>query len=124
MGRVVVDANSFSMVMVSQHANVEGFDVGQDGVATLKLNGVLRCATAASVANTKVGGRDVIEPAPYEVVAVHDENAGDSFAFTAFFKPGEAPINYAIFGPKATFTGEMQTGAVTIKPLKSLTLLG
>lgn len=124
MGRVVVDANSFSMVMLSEHTNVEEFEVSQDGVATLKLNGILWCATAASVANTKVGGRDIIEPAPFEVVAVRDEKAGDSFAFTAFFKPDQAPINYAIFGPKATFTGKMQTGAVTIKPIKNLTLLG
>jgi len=40
--------------------------------------------------------------------------AGDSFAYTAFFDETEAPVNFAIFGPKATFTGTMVEGEVTI----------
>jgi hypothetical protein len=31
-----------------------------------------------------------------------------------FFDPEQAPVNYAIFGPKATFTGDMVAGEVSI----------
>ena len=123
MGRVVIDAKSFSMVMLSKIVHVSDFTLDSAGVATLKLNGNLGCATAASVANTKIGGRDVVEPAPFQITAVHNEKAGDSFAFTVFFQKDVAPINYAIFGSNPTFTGDMSYGAVTIKPAKSLTLL-
>ncbi len=123
MGKVVVDANSFSMVMVSKTVHISDFSVNQEGAAKLKLNGNLACATAASVANTKMGGRDAKEPAPFEITAIDDEKAGNSFAFTVFFQKDEAPLNYAIFGPKPTFTGKMQTGRVTIKPVKSIALL-
>ena len=124
MGKVVVDANSFSMIMISKKVAVSEFSVSPEGATKLKLNGNLNCATAATVANVKVGGREVIEPAPFEIEAVHDERAGDNFAFTVFFQPDKAPVNHAIFGPKATFTGKMQTGGVSIKPIRSLTLLG
>jgi hypothetical protein len=120
MGRVVVDANSFSMVMVTMDVQIPEFSVTPEGTTKLRMTGDVSCSTVASVANVKVGGRDVIEPAPFEIIAVHDEKAGDSFAFTAFFQPHTAPMNYAIFSPKATFTGKMQTGGLTIKPIKSL----
>ncbi len=122
MGKVVIDANSFSMVMVSKLVHVSGFNVNPGGAAKLNLNGTLGCATAASVANTKIGGRNVVESAPFEIVAVHDENAGDSFAFQVFFQKDEAPLNYSIFGPNPTFTGQMRTGNVTIKPVESVAL--
>lgn len=120
MGRVVVDANSFSMVMLTRDVQVPEFSVTPEGSVKLRMTGDLGCSTVASVANTKVGGRDLVEPAPFEIVAVHDEKAGDSFAFTAFFDANSAPVNYAIFGPKATFTGKIVTGGVTIKPINSL----
>ncbi len=122
MGRVIVDANSFSMVMVSKTVHVSSFTVDQAGVAKLNLNGDLGCATAASVASTKIGGRDVIESAPFEIVTVHDEKAGDSFAFQVFFQNDEAPVNYDIFGPNPIFTGKMKTGSVNIKPVESVAL--
>lgn len=122
MGKVVVDANSFSMVMISKTVHISSFAIDQAGAARLNLNGNLGCATAASVEKTKIGGRDVIEPAPFEIAAVHDEQAGDSFSFQVFFQRDEAPLNYGIFGPQATFTGKMQTGSVTIKPVESVAL--
>ncbi len=42
------------------------------------------------------------------------EQAGDTFASTVFFDPKEAPVNYSIFGPKFTFTGQMVEGEITI----------
>ena len=120
MGRVIVDANSFSMVMLTRDVQIPEFSVTPGGPAKLRMTGDISCSTVASVANTKVGGRDVIEPAPFEIVAVHDDKVGDSFAFTVSFQPDQAPLNYAIFGPKFTFTGKMQTGGVTIKSIKNL----
>lgn len=122
MGKVVIDANSFSMVMVSDLVHISDFTVNQGGAASLKLNGHLGCATAASVAKTRVGSRDVTEPAPFEIEATHDEKAGDSFAFKVFFQRDTAPLNYGIFGPNAIFTGKMKTGGVTIKPAESVAL--
>ncbi len=124
MGRVVVDANSFQMVMLTRDVQIPEFTVTPDGTVMVKLTGETDCSTVASVANTKVGGRDIVEPAPFEIVAVHDEKAGDSFAFTAFFDPNSAPVNYAIFGPKATFTGKILNGGVTIMSIKELASAG
>ena len=119
MGRVVVDANSFSMVMLTKDVQIPEFTVTEDS-AKLKMIGDVGCSTVASVANTKVGSRDVIEPGRFEIIAVHDDEAGDSFAFTVSFQSDQAPLNHAIFGPRFTFTGKMQSGGVTIKPIRSL----
>ena len=48
--------------------------------------------------------------------------AGDSFKFTVFFDPDDAPVNHAIFGPEFTFTGEMIDGEITIRDPASLRL--
>ena len=34
-----------------------------------------------------------------------------------FFDENTAPVNFAIFGPKFTFTGEITTGTVVVKKL-------
>ena len=94
------------------------------GPLTVKLTGEIDCSTVASVANTKVGGREIVEPAPFEIEAAYDEKAGDNFAFTVFFDPDKAPVNYAIFGPKATFTGKIQSSGLTIKSIKDLASAG
>ncbi len=66
----------------------------------------------------KIGSRTAKEHATYLIEAVDGGGgggkAGDSFAFTVFFDEKEAPVNYAIFGPKATFTGQMIEGEITI----------
>ena len=41
-------------------------------------------------------------------------DAGDWFEYTVFFDEELAPLNYAIFGPEFTFTGQMISGEVTI----------
>ena len=64
------------------------------------------------------GVREATEPATFEIAAVDGGPgggaAGDSFAFTVFFDPEQAPVNHAIFGPQATFTGEMVAGEVSV----------
>ena len=47
--------------------------------------------------------------------------AGDSFAFSVYFLKDTAPVNFAIFGPSATFTGDLVAGRVTIHSLDELT---
>ena len=124
MGRVVVDANSFAMIMLTKDVEVPEFTVTPEGPAQVKLTGEISCSTVASIASVKVGGRDIIEPASFEIIATYDEKAGDSFAFAMFFDPDMAPVNYAIFGPKTTFTGKMQSGGLTIKSRKDLASTG
>jgi hypothetical protein len=124
MGHVVVDANSFQMVMLTRDVEVPEFTVTSDGTAMVKLTGEIDCSTVASVASTKVGGMEIIEPAPFEIVAAKDAKAGDSFVFIVFFDPDKAPVNYAIFGPKATFTGKVVSGGLTITSLKDLARTG
>ena len=119
LGKVTIDANSFSMVMLTDTASIAGFTLIPEGAASIKLTGNLDCATEAVVAGTKFGSKQVQERGDYEIVAVHDGKLGDSFAFTAFFNETSSPVNYAIFGPKFTFTGKIVSGGVTIKPIQS-----
>lgn len=118
MGEVLIEANRFFMAMAS--TTIEQFLVttGPDGKRRVTMRGGLACATEVGQARTTLGSRTVAEHATYEVEAVDGGigggRAGDSFAFTVFFDPREAPVNHAIFGPKATFTGEMVEGEVTI----------
>lgn len=118
MGEVVIEANRFFMAMAS--TTIEQFLVttAPDGKLRVTMRGGLSCATEVGQAQTTLGSRTVAEHARYEVEAVDGGigggKAGDSFAFTVFFDPREAPVNHAIFGPKFTFTGEMVEGEVTI----------
>ncbi len=91
-----------------------------NGSLTATLEGRLSCATYAGTASVEVGSREAAEHARFRIEAT-DGGFGpnappDRFAFTVFFDPAEAPVNHAIFGPEATFTGEMIAGKVTIGP--------
>ncbi len=118
MGEVVIAPNQFYMAMVT--TTIEQFRVftSADGKRHAQLKGGLSCATEVGQATTKLGSRTASEHATYEIEAVDGGigggKAGDSFAFTVFFDQKEAPVNYAIFGPKFTFTGEMIEGEITI----------
>ncbi len=118
MGDVVIDANKFFMAMTT--TTVEQFLVSTapDGKRKVVMRGGLSCATEVGQARTTLGSRTAAEHATYEIEAVDGGvgggKAGDSFAFTVFFDPKEAPVNHAIFGPKFTFTGEMVEGEITI----------
>ena len=118
MGDVVIEANKFYMAMTT--TTVEQFLVSTaaDGKRQVVMRGGLSCATEVGQARTTFGSRSASEHATYEIEAVDGGigggKAGDSFAFTVFFDPKEAPLNNAIFGPKFTFTGEMVEGEITI----------
>lgn len=118
MGEVVIAKDTFYMSMVA--TTIEQFNVttAADGKRHVTMRGGLSCATEVSQATTKLGSRTIAEHAKYEIEAVDGGigggKAGDTFAYTALFDEQEAPINFAIFGPKATFTGELIEGEITI----------
>ena len=125
MGRVVIEPHSFFMGMYSNEMGLVSIKAAPGGKRVAKLAGQLGCATEAGTADITVGSREVTEPAFFEIEAVDGGHggAGDSFAFTVFFDPDQAPVNYGIFGPKATFTGELVAGEVTIAAPVTLPLL-
>ncbi|MGH2451566.1 MAG: hypothetical protein ACRDGE_09905 [Candidatus Limnocylindria bacterium] len=118
MGEVLIEANRFFMAMASTTIDQFLVTTTPDGTRRVTMRGGLSCATEVAQAQTTLGSRTVAEHATYEIQAVDagigGGDAGDTFAFTAFFDPEEAPVNHAIFGPEATFTGEMVEGEVTI----------
>lgn len=118
MGEVLIAANSFFMAMTA--STIDQFKVSRDpdGKRRLIMRGGLGCSTEVSQGGVKIGSRSAVEDATFEVEAVDGgiggARAGDSFAYTAFFDEKDAPVNFAIFGPKATFTGTLIEGEVTI----------
>jgi hypothetical protein len=118
MGDVVIDANRFYMAMAT--TTIEQFLVStlSDGKRKLIMRGGLSCNTEVGQAKTTFGSRTASEHATYEIAAIDGGigggKAGDTFAFTVFFEPKDAPLNHAIFGPKFTFTGDLIDGEVTI----------
>lgn len=118
MGEVLIDAHDFFMSMLA--TSIEQYDVStdDDGTRRVKMRGGLDCSTEVGQVETTFGSRSTSEHATYLINAVDGGigggEAGDSFAFTVFFDPEEAPLNHAIFGPEFTFTGEMVAGEITI----------
>ena len=128
MGRVVVVPHSFFMAMYSTEMGLVSIKHMDDGKRVAKLSGQLGCATQAGTGDVTVGSRDASEPAFFEIEAVDGGHggpaAGDSFAFTVYFDPAQAPVNHSIFGPNATFTGQMVAGEITIDTPTTLPLIG
>ena len=117
MGEIVVDANTFYMVMTAQNLvvkSIQEFDATSEFSNTCVLEsyeGV--CFTEASVNKQVYGSRIAPEPFTSEITVVD----ATSFAFTAYFDETIAPVNFAIFGPKFTFTGALTSGSVVVKKL-------
>ncbi len=118
MGDVEIAANQFYMSMVA--TTIEEYTVTTDpgGTQRVTMRGGLNCSTEVGQASITIGSRTAAEHATYSIEAVDGGRgggeAGDSFAFTVFFDPDEAPVNYAIFGPEFIFTGRMTAGEITI----------
>jgi hypothetical protein len=128
MGRVVIPEHAFFMAMYSTEMGLVSIKRTNDGKRVANLSGQLGCATEAGTGDVTVGSRDASEPAFFEIEAVDGGHGGpaavDSFAFTVYFDPTQAPVNHSIFGPKATFTGQLVTGEVTIDTPTTLPLTG
>ena len=118
MGDVLIDKNEFFMSMST--TSMEEFRISRDSDGNKKVvvTGGLDCFTEVAKANMQIGSRKVAEIAEYKIEAVDGGlgggQAGDTFKFTTYFNPVDAPINYAIFGPEFTFTGDMVDGEITI----------
>ncbi len=118
LGEVVLEPHSFFMYMTATSIDQFNVETQSDGKRKVTMRGGLSCATEAAQGKVKFGSRTAAEHATYIIEAldggIGGGDAGDSFAFTAFFDPDLAPVNYSIFGPKATFTGKMVQGEITI----------
>jgi hypothetical protein len=118
MGRVVIEPHAFFMAMYTESIALETVLRQTDGSLTAVLGGRLACATYAGTATVAVGDREATEHARFQIEAT-DGGFGptappDRFVFTVYFDPAEAPVNHAIFGPEAPFTGEMIAGQISI----------
>jgi hypothetical protein len=115
LGEVTIQPHQFFMAMAATTIDQYEVSTRPDGTRQVTMRGGLSCATEVGQTTITIGSRTAAEHATYLIEAVDGGGkAGDSFAFTAFFDPKEAPINYSIFGPKATFTGKMVEGKITI----------
>jgi len=118
MGDVLMEKNEFFMAMSTTTMDEFKLSKNSDGHNTVTITGGLDCFTEVAKANMTMGSKETAEYATYKIQAVDaglgGGAVGDTFEFTAYFDPEVAPINYAIFGPEFTFTGEMVDGEVTI----------
>jgi len=118
MGDILIEKNEFFMAMST--TTIDEFKVtkGSDGHNEILITGGLDCFTEVAKANMTLGSREVAELAKYRIKATDaglgGGKAGDTFEFTVFFDPDVSPVNYAIFGPEFTFTGDMIDGEITI----------
>ena len=115
MGEVPIEANTFFMLMSTSTLHVKSIDESENSTCILESDSG-DCFTEASAGGNIYGSRVKPEPFKSEIVAVD----GKAFSYTAYFDENEAPINFAIFGPKFTFTGELTIGSVTVKRVEQL----
>ena len=115
MGEIKIEKNTFFMLMSTNSLHVKSIEESDNSTCILE-GSIGDCFTEAAAGGSIYGSREKPEPFIPEVVAVDEK----SFAFTAYFDEIEAPVNFAIFGPKFTFTGELTTGSVTVKRLHKL----
>ncbi len=118
MGTVTIEPHNFYMSMEVTTIDQYVVTTNADGARSVEMRGGLSCATEVGQTAVTIGSRTASEHATYKIVAVDGGigggKAGDSFAFTVYFDPNDAPVNHDIFGPEFTFTGEMVAGEVTI----------
>lgn len=118
MGDVLIEKNDFFMSMSTTSIEEFKLSKGHDGKNKVTITGGLDCFTEVAQANMKIGSREAAELAEYKIEATDGGLgggiAGDTFEFTVYFDPEIAPVNYGIFGPEFTFTGDMVEGEITI----------
>lgn len=122
MGRVVIEPHQFFMAMYADAVGLDEIRQNANGSWTATMIGSLFCTTYAGTSSVAVGSREAQEHARFLIEATDGGVGGaappDSFAFTVYFDPDEAPVNHGVFGPEFTFTGELIAGKITIgKPV-------
>lgn len=122
MGEVTIAPHTFFMAMSASTIDQFTIETLPNGHRKVTMRGNLGCATEVKQGGSTIGSRTVPEDATYMIEAIDagfgGGAAGDSFAFTAFFDPRKAPVNYKMFGPQFTFTGRMTQGEITIVDLR------
>jgi Na+-translocating ferredoxin:NAD+ oxidoreductase RnfD subunit len=127
-GKQTIEPGQFYMLMVAPAMKSRAVTAAPNGARKVVLEGDLDCATYAGTSSSSFGSRDTPEPATFRIEATDGggkpgpdgRKPGDSFVFQVYFQKETAPVNFAIFGPSATFTGEMIAGRVTIRSLNEL----
>lgn len=118
MGEVLMEKNEFYMAMSTTSMDEFKVSKNSDGSNKIVITGDLDCFTEVAKATMIIGSKEVAEVADYRIEAVDagvgGGPAGDTFEFTVYFDEDKSPINYAIFGPEFTFTGDMIDGEITI----------
>ena len=118
IGDILIEENEFFMSMSTTSMDEFKISKDSDGNNKVTITGGLDCLTEVAKANMTLGSREIAEFAEYKIEATDGGlgggEAGDTFEFTVYFNKSTAPINYAIFGPAFTFTGEMIDGEITI----------
>ena len=118
MGDVLIEENEFFMAMSTTSMDEFKLSKDSDGNNKVTITGGLDCLTEVAKATMTLGSREIAEFAEYKIEATDaglgGGEAGDTFEFTVYFDKSTAPVNYAIFGPEFTFTGEMIDGEITI----------
>ena len=122
MGDVLIEKNEFFMAMST--TSMDEFKMSKDSAGNNRviITGGLDCLTEVAKANMVLGSREVAEYAEYRIQATDGGmgggKAGDNFEFTVYFDKETAPVNYGIFGPEFTFTGDMIDGEITIPDIR------
>jgi hypothetical protein len=118
MGDVLMEKNEFFMAMSTTSMDEFKLSKNSNGFNKIVISGELDCFTEVAKSTMKIGSKEIAEVANYRIEAIDGGvgggGAGDTFQFTAYFDETESPINYAIFGPEFTFTGDMVDGEITI----------
>ena len=118
MGDLTIAPNRFFMSMTSTTIDSYAVTTEPDGSRKVVMRGGLSCSTEVGQTEVTLGDRNESEHATFRVTAIDGGigggDAGDRFEYTVFFDEEESPLNYAIFGPEFTFTGQMIAGEVTI----------
>lgn len=118
LGDLLIEKNEFFMAMSTTSMDEFKISKGSDGKNKVVITGGLDCLTEVAKANMTLGSREAAEFAEYKIEATDGGlgggEAGDTFEFTVYFDKNTAPVNYSIFGPEFTFTGEMIDGEITI----------
>lgn len=121
LGDVVVEPNDFFMSMIATTVDQYVVETLPNGNRKVTMRGGLTCHTDVGKTTIDIGSHtthSASEHATYLIEAVDGGidggHAGDSFAITAFFDHHDDPVNYSIFGPQVTFSGQITEGEITI----------
>jgi hypothetical protein len=128
LGEVVIEPHEFYMEMITTEVtDVRVEEDEESGRLVAEIDGSLDCATQAGTSSVSLGSRERSEAERADFTIIARDTTGEElplsnepFKFTTYFDKDRAPVNYSIFGPEFTFTGEMISGRITVQPVTDL----